>query len=227
MNDEKDNFLLQGELTPSIMLRFILLAFVLGVLIGQAIDFAYPLFGALNYHNPIIYIPSLRIEITWFIPLLYGVAGVVLWVGYLLLLRWTKEKPRGGSNPKWGFVLTCIACFVIQFYVGPLLSGLGLPNIWILVFMFSTAFLSWWIFDRTKAGLIMLFIAGSVGPLTELFMINILNLYHYTRPDILGVPLWFIGAYMMGVAPNGSLGRKYFVYLQKQKNKDLVKEKRF
>ena len=227
MTDEENGELFQGKLTLSMMLRLILVAFVLGAVIGQIIDISYPIFGALDYHYPTIEIPALGIEIYWVITVLYGVAGVILWVGYILLLRWTKEIPRGGFNPKWGFMLAGIACFIVQFWLGPFLSGSGVNNIWIFVFMISTAFLVWWAFDRTKAGLIMLFVAGSCGPLAEFTMINVLNLYHYTRPDIFGLPLWFIGAYMMGAAPNGMVARKYLIHLQKTKSKDLTKEKTF
>ena len=227
MDDEEYGEIFFGELTLSMMFRLILVAFLIGAVVGQALDFAYPLFNALHYTPPTWKNGS--IEVVWWMPILYGFAGVILWSGYVLLLRRTHEKPRGGFNPKWKFMLTGIGCFVLQFYGGPFLCGLGMDHIWLFVIIVSTGVLVWWVFDRTRAGLFMLFLAAILGPFAENIMINVLHLYYYTRPDIFGVPLWFIGAYMCGAAPNAMVGRKYLIYLQRQKlkSKDLVKEKKF
>ncbi len=225
MNNEEYEDTPPEKMTISIMLRLVGLAFISGALLGQAIDFAYPMFGALHYHDPTIQIPSLGIEFCWWIPILYGTAGVILMLGYVLFDRWTHQKPRGGFNPRWRFVLAGIGLFALQFYGGPFLYGIGVPNFWLFFITVSTGLLVWWVFDRTYGGLFMLFLVATIGPLLEFTMINVLNLYHYSGPDIVGLPLWIIGAYMCGAAPNGILARKYLVYLQKTKSKDLVKGK--
>lgn len=227
MNDEEYDDIIRGRLTFSIMLRLAGLAFLSGALLGQAVDFAYPLFGTLHYHKPTLQIPSLGIEFVWWIPILYGTAAVILMIGYVLLDRWTKQIPRGGFNPSWRFVLASIGCFSVQFYGGPFLSGIGLPNVGLFFITILTALLVWWVFDRTYGGLFMLCLVATLGPLLEFTMINVLNLYHYTSPDLFGLPLWILGAYMCGAAPNGNLARKYLIFLQRQKtkSKDLVKEK--
>ena len=149
------------------------------------------------------------------IDILYGVAGVILWVSCVLWDRRLDSKPAGGLNPSWGFILAGCIFFIAQFYISPYLSGvLKISNLVNFIFTVGTAILCWWIFDRTRTGVYMMIMAGTVGPLAELIMINFIGFYHYTRPDIWGVPLWFMGAYMCGCAPCGNLARKYLAYLE-------------
>ncbi len=75
----------QAQKTPlsaSILLRLAGMGFLSGAVLGQLIDFAYPLSNTLHYHHPIW--KSGGFEVCWWIPGLYGVAGMILWVGYPL-----------------------------------------------------------------------------------------------------------------------------------------------
>lgn len=204
----------KAPLSDSILLRLAGMAFLSGAVLGQLIDFAYPLTDSLHYHRPIW--KSGGFEICWWIPILYGVAGTILWVGYSLWDRRLGQKPIGGFNPSWGFTLVSIIFFIAQFYAGPFLSSTGISNTWTFAFTVLTGLLCWWLFDRTRAGVYMMALTATLGPLIELTMINVLDLYHYTRPDIFGVPLWFLGAYICGCPPNGNLARKYLAYLQRK-----------
>jgi len=209
----------EGRLSFSMMIRLAGLAFLCGALMGQLVDFSYTIFGALHYHWPTFQIPSLGIEFCWWIPVLYGTAGVILWMGYVLLDRKFKQRPRGGFNPSWRFIFASILFFAVQFYGGPFFFSIGVSNFWLVFIMISTALLVWWVFDRTYGGLVMFCLAAILGPMLEYTMINVLNLYYYIRPDIFGLPLWILGAYMCGAAPNGNLARKYLIILQRPKTK--------
>ncbi|MCX5867195.1 MAG: hypothetical protein NT009_06895 [Proteobacteria bacterium] len=213
MNDDPTQ---KAPLSFSILLRLAGLGFLSGALIGQLVDFAYPLSGSLHYFRPIWKLESPALEVCWWIPILYGVAGVILVVGYPLLDRRFGQKPIGGFNPSWGFILASILYFVAQFYAGPFLSSTGISHIWTFAFTMLTGLLCWWLFDRTKAGVCMMALTATLGPLLELSMINVLDLYAYTGPDVFGIPLWILGAYICGCPPNGNLGRKYLVYLQRK-----------
>jgi len=209
-----DNPTPKAPLSFSQLARLWAMGFLSGAVIGQLIDFAYPLSNSLHYHHPIW--KSGGFEICWWIPILYGVAGAILWVGYPLLDRKLGQKPVGGFNPGWGITLASVVFFVVQFYLGPYLSGIvGISNAWTFAFTMLTGLLCWWLFDRTRAGLYMITLTIILGPLLELTMINVLDLYHYTRPDILGIPLWFVGAYICGCPANGNLARKYLAYLER------------
>ncbi len=199
--------------------QWLLLAFygfLSGCIVGQMIDFAYPVTGSLTYHNPIWESKNLGLQVCWWIPPLYGLAAVILMLAYPMFDLKTGQAPRGGFNPGWGFTLLSIAFFIAQFYIGPYFFRLGLSNIWLFIFTVGTGILAWWIFDNTKGGLFMCFLTGILGPMVEYTMINVLNLYHYTSPDIAGLPLWIIGAYMCGTPANGNLARKYFAYIRRR-----------
>jgi len=201
-------------LSASILVRLAAMALLSGIILGQLIDFAYPISDSLHYHKMVWKLGNM--ELCWFIDILYGVAGIIIWVGYALWDRKLGQKPVGGFNPGWGITLTSVVFFVAQFYIGPYLSGrTEISNAWIFAFTMSTTILCWWLFDRTRAGVYMMVIAGTLGPVAEITMINVLHIYNYTRPDILGVPLWFIGAYTCGMAPCGNLARKYLTYLER------------
>ena len=201
------------KLSVFIMIRLAILGFLSGGLLGQVIDIAYPMNGALHYHLPTWQIASIGIEICWWIPLLYGTAGMILVIGFTMFDRLTGQKPRGGYNPSWKFTFASIGVFIIQWWMGPFLFNMGVSNIWLLVFTVPTGILVWWIFDNTKGGLFMCLLTAILGPMIEITLINVFSLYSYTIPDIFGIPLWILGAYICGSPANGNLGRKYIAFL--------------
>ncbi|NVM29520.1 MAG: hypothetical protein HWN65_11830 [Candidatus Helarchaeota archaeon] len=205
----------KGALSLRILLCLAGMGFLSGAALGQAIDIAYPMNGALHYHWPTWEWASLGIEICWWIPLLYGTAGAILVVTYPLFDRRRRQKPRGGLNPSWGFTLGNIGIFVVQWWMGPYLHSLGVPTVGIFFFTVPTALLVWWVFDNTGGGLLMCLVTATIGPMIEITLINGFNLYSYTSPDVFGIPLWILGAYMCGAPANGNLGRKYLAFLER------------
>jgi hypothetical protein len=199
-----------------------------GFLVGQSIDNAYPLNNALHYHNAwIVPIFGSNWEFVWFIPILYATAGALIVVLITFfsrkfsgetgssLRRWLGRKPRGGSNPSWGFTILSIIAFVVQWWLGCYLSTL-IPNAWLFAILIPWGLFYWWIFDGTGAGLLVCLMVACLGPLIEITLINGFGLYHYTNPDIFGVPLWFIGHYIGGTPANMNLGRKYLAFLTRR-----------
>jgi hypothetical protein len=45
------------------------------------------------------------------------------------------------------------------------------------------------------------------GPAAEIFLINVMHLYHYTDPDFLGIPSWIPWVYFCGAPAVGNLSR--------------------
>ncbi|KAK9845425.1 hypothetical protein WJX81_006137 [Elliptochloris bilobata] len=61
-------------------------------------------------------------------------------------------------------------------------------------------------FDSTRQGLLLALLLLVGAPSGESFIVNVLHLWHYDRPDILGVPHWAgwcYAAYTHGVEPTG------------------------
>ncbi len=203
-----------------------------GILVGQSIDNAYTLTDALHYHNAwIIPIFGFNFELVWFVPILYGTAGALIVVLITFFTRkfggesgssfrrWLGRKPRGGYNPSWTFTIVGIAAFVVQWCLGCYLSKF-IPNIWFFVILVSWGFLYWWIFDNTGAGFLVCLMVACLGPLLEITLINGFGFYHYTNPDIFGVPLWIIGHYIGGTPANMNLGRKYVAFLTRKETSE-------
>ncbi|MBD3229600.1 MAG: hypothetical protein GF329_15575 [Candidatus Lokiarchaeota archaeon] len=214
INDLKE--LRETRISFSIILKLAILGFLSGAILGQIIDIAYPMNNALHYHYPIWEIESLGIEICWWIPILYGTAGMILAVSHPLLDRWTNQKPRGGFNPSWLFTTLCIGVFVVQWFMAPYLSSIGVSNALLFPITIIGGLLVWYFFDRTDGGLFMCILTAICGPLVEITLINVFSLYNYTNPDVFAIPLWILGAYICGAPGNANLGRKYFAYLQKE-----------
>lgn len=152
------------------------------------------------------------------VPLLFGVAGIILGVSHPLLDAWQAgrggEQPRGGSDPSWTLVLPAIACFVLQYaasgaleqpLLGQTLPG-GLPTL--DVFLAATAAAHWAAFDGTRQGAGMAALTAVGGPLVEMLLINGAHLYHYSHPVLLGTPTWICWVYACGAPAVGNLGRK-------------------
>lgn len=211
----ENNVFQKSPIPAHVLIRLSVIAFFSGIIIGQLIDFSYPISNALHYHKFVWKVGPL--EFCWMIDILYGVANVILWVSYILWDQRLGQEPVGGFNPSWRIVFTGCVFFIVQFYVSPYLSGvLKISNFLNFIFSMGTAILCWWLFDRTRTGVYVMITAGVLGPLAEITMINAFNWYHYTRPDIFGVPLWFIGAYTCGCAPCGNLARKCLSYLEEK-----------
>jgi hypothetical protein len=151
---------------------------------------------------------------------MFGWAGIILGVSHPLLDAWQQEpggggeRPRGGSNPSWPFVLAAIALFVLHYassgaleqpLLGSTLPG-GLPSLDAL--LLATAVALWWAFDGTRQGLFMACLTAVAGPAVEITLINWLHLYSYTYPAVLGVPTWIPWVYFAGGPAVGNLGRK-------------------
>jgi len=73
----------------------------------------------------------------------------------------------------------------------------------------------WKTLDNTKGGAVLAALLTVGAPLGEVFIVNVLHLWHYDRPDFFGVPHWAgwcYGCYAVGV---GTFGR-WLVNKQKE-----------
>lgn len=149
---------------------------------------------------------------------MFALAGVILGVSHPLLDSWQARRggaqPRLGSDPPWAAVLACIALFVLQYaasgaleapLLGASLPG-GVPTLDAL--LWAAALVLWWGFDGTPQGLGMAALTAVAGPAVEVALINVLHLYAYSHPVLLGTPTWIAAVYWAGGPAVGNLGRK-------------------
>ena len=122
-------------------------------------------------------------------------------------------KPRLGWEPEWGVVYSCIGLFAMQYATSGILATTvnppfpDMPSHAIDAILATWALGQWAVFDYTKQGLAMAVLTGVAGPVTEIFLINVLHLYHYSDPDFFGIPSWIAWVYFCGSPAVGNLSR--------------------
>ena len=188
------------------------------------------------------------LETALWVPLLFGGAGVVIGVGHTLgdtvrlkqgakedrfiegnapLPRFLEEcpgKPRLGWEPEWSVVYSCIGLFAMQYATSGILATRvnppfpDMPNHAIDGILAAWAVGQWAVFDYTKQGLAMAVLTGVAGPVTEIFLINVLHLYHYADPDFFGIPSWIAWVYFCGSPAVGNLSRAVRGELRRRQN---------
>eukprot|EP00850_Spirogloea_muscicola_P009641 SM000054S18127 [mRNA] locus=s54:753473:755547:+ [translate_table: standard] len=166
---------------------------------------------------------AFHLETCWWVPLLFGVAAVILGLSHPLLDRTRMlegfrtldfmfaSSPMGGKAPSWLFVNAGISSFTWQYALSGVLaeaSGGSDPSLGACLFLFAVA--QWATYDHTKGGLLMAILCAIGGPSLEIVLINVGGLYSYTHPDILGIPLWIPWVYFAGAPAVGNLGRRVF-----------------
>ena len=131
------------------------------------------------------------LETCWWVPVAFGGAGLILGVAHPLLDRRWGDGTR--QPPGWPLALLNVACFVLCYDLSGALAqaaaarggahdylALDAPLFACMVAIFLA-------FERTKGGLLMMLLLATIGPVTEIGLINVLHLYSYTDPDFAGM----------------------------------------
>jgi len=165
------------------------------------------------------------------VPLLFGLAGVLIGVGYPLLDEIVGARsgaaaaapPAPPQPPSWPAVYACIALFVAQYAASGALEApllhLRLPLVQapaLATGLAASGLAIWAGFDRTPAGLVISAVTAVGGPLLEVGLINGPHLYVYSHPEIWGVPGWIAWVYFAGGPAVGLLGRRVAADLRRQ-----------
>lgn len=163
-------------------------------------------------------------------PLLFGVAGLVIGLGYPLLDEqlggsWA-GPPAGGApqpaTPSWAKVLVCIALFALQYGASGALEaplrgpGALTPPLALDALLCLAALATYRVFDRTPAGLALSLATALGGPGIEVALINGPHLYAYSHPDWWGIPSWIPWVYFAGGPAVGLLGRRVAAELRRE-----------
>lgn len=189
--------------------------------LGPVCDNFHSQFFVLRYADPIridLSLPqsvlNVTFETTWWTPLLFAVAGVILGLAHPLLDD-ALEGGRKKGNLSWTWVLIGISVFVEQYWMSavleaPLLGIEVLPHVPALdAILCLTAVTTWAVFDGSRQGIFMAILTAVAGPAVEYVLITQGHLYSYSHPQILGVlPSWIGWTYFAGAPAVGNLGRK-------------------
>lgn len=184
-------------LSSSDFLSFTSLAGLFGVLeynpIGKPIQFAY------EGH-------TLLKTASW-VPFLFGFAGFLM-SAIILTLDSTLKTKDDIRSPSWPKVLYGISLFSGQYYLSGLLDNSLVNSSQIDGILKAIAVIGFLSLDRSRAGFALAVATAVGGPLAEIFLINIPNLYNYVHPDVLGIPIWIGWVYFLGAPAVGNLARR-------------------
>lgn len=195
--------------------------------LGPLCDGCHSRHDVLHYADPSrLSVGSLySLETCWWVPLLFGGAGVLLGSSHPWFDRRAErlgEAPRRPA-PGWPSVLLSIACFVLCYELSGILGEAAASRPPVdLVDRISrvdgpllvNALAIFLIFERTPGGLFMALLCAAVGPVVEIGLINVGHLYAYTHPDVAGIPLWIPQVYFAGAPAVGALGRQVLFELE-------------
>lgn len=160
------------------------------------------LLDALHTHTDTIRYPApLLLKAAWWVPLSFGgglaAGGVAFALGHHAL---------GGRRPppSWPALAAGLVLFAGLYAATGLLAGPSVATTGLLAAAAAAVFAC---LDRTLAGAAMALVAVVVGPAIEATYVH-LGLFEYTRPDLLGVPLWLPALYACGAPVLGQAARR-------------------
>jgi Insulin-induced protein (INSIG) len=215
-----------------------------GATLGPLCDGLHSSHGVLHYSHPDVALSLHAGPLEWsletcrWVPLLFGLAGIILGVGVPLLDRVSaagsarvgvgrhqvQQQLSLSPPPSWTAVLACISAFVLQYAASavlePQLHGVpvlhGAPELRVLdALLAACAATHWAAFDGTAVGLGMAALTAVSGPAVEVVLINAGHLYSYSHPDVLGIPSWIAWTYCAGGPAVGNLGRTVWAHLER------------
>jgi hypothetical protein len=111
-------------------------------------------------------------------------------------------------SPSWPKVLYGISLFSGQYYLSGLLDHSLVDSAQIDAVLKAIAAIGFLLIDRSRAGFALAAATAIGGPLAEILLINIPNLYSYVHPDVLGIPIWIGWVYFLGAPAVGNLARR-------------------
>lgn len=178
----------------------VLFFLVLGAIVGTALDALHVWSGASRYSD----VPLMPVlNVAWYVPPEFAIAGVT--VG-LLRPELDEELNRPRSDlPAWQ-VAGGMALLAVVWAASGLLGKWGLSNVQITALLLPAGAAGWFVFDRTRQGVIAALLTAAIGVLVE-SALTWTGTYAYTRPDFLGVPMWLPTLYITACGAVGNFGR--------------------
>jgi hypothetical protein len=223
---------------PSRAVWFSLIMSLCGAALGPFLDSYHSAFGVLQYDEPVkaqlwgLSSSQPALITTWWVPLLFGLAGFIIGWLYilldaLLLLNKTSLDDETKTSkellmrcsPSWPKIFVSFSIFTLQYWLsGVLYASQIVDRTTILNVMSTIAAVGFYFFDGSLSGLITSAATAIGGPLIEVGLLSasLRGLlpgggYHYTDLGETGFfPLWIAPVYFMGGPAVGNLARGFW-----------------
>ena len=177
------------------MLRRIARLFLFGAVVITLFDGFHTFSATTEYATPFI------LKTAWWVPLLYG--SVVAFGGlfYDRAYRWLRGPARLASQ---GQVTNAFFGFGLLYFA----SGfLPVSNAAKLVVLVAGALIVWGMVDQTVQGIALAGVIALAGCTTEIVLTR-LGAFRHLQADVLGIPIWLPGLYLVSAPAIGQLARR-------------------
>jgi hypothetical protein len=166
---------------------------LLGATLGAALDGLHTHFGKTAYTHPVVWLMA------WWVPLLFASAFT------LGLARPLLERLLGaaGPMPTARGTVAAFAAFVLAYVVS--VAPLPWPAVAALLFVLFGV--SWWLFDRSPAGLAVALAASLGGPAVESLLVARGCFVHY-QVLAFGIPGWLPFLYLVAAVALTTLAKR-------------------
>lgn len=180
--------------------------------LGMFLDNLHGQFGVLFYEQRGIPL-SLTIgdfgflKTALWVPILFGFAGIVM---SLLAIIFDKQfkTAHDVAHPSWTKTIASISVFSFQYFLSGLLDYNHVASLYIHAILAVFAVVGFYLFDGSQAGFLLALATTIAGPVVEVLLINVPQLYHYTNADWMGICSWIPWVYFLGAPAVGNLTRK-------------------
>ena len=221
-----------------------------GVALGPLCDSLHSRHGVLRYEPPTLRVDFLDLETTWWTPVLFAVAGVILGAGLPFLdeklsastssasTSSPSSSPPPSSPPPapssapdlfdrgWPLTLLSISAFVLIYFLSAVGGEQGQSPEWLPPALWLCSASLFAAADGTPQGLFLAAAAALAGPGVEFFLIEALHLYRYADESFLGTfPAWIAAVYFAGGPAVGALGRRVRAELVKKSGEKSLRER--
>lgn len=175
--------------------RFLII-YLAGMILGPLLDRMHVHSGVLAYNEPEQFQ-------AWWVPFLFGAATLGI---SILLISVEKFLNQKSFTTTWKATLVALAVFIFLYGF----SAYSHSPSWVIFLVIAIIARRLGVyFIKNKSSLVIALLVTFIGPIVEISLTSA-SLFHYTHPDIWGIPLWLYPLYFCAAIAVSLLIRSIF-----------------
>jgi len=173
----------------------VIVLFVIGAVMLTVFDMFHTHSGTIEYPHELV------LKMAWWTPLLFGSSlafgGLVYASGYRAM--------RGDPNvPSNAALAAALVIYAGLYCASGYLPASNEGKLAMLLVGFAGL---WWLLDRSWQGMVMAVVTAIGGCSTE-FVLTRWGAFRHLQPDVVGLPVWLPGLYLVSGTVLGQLSRR-------------------